>query len=106
MNMEDYQYKNIVEQLAEINGRLKVVEDALRGDPMKGVDGVMGNQRKMLVDLYGTPETRVNAIVTRLSAVEDKDNRRMWFISGWAAGAGVVASLVFGAVKAFFFKEK
>jgi hypothetical protein len=100
--MEQAQFEELKAGQAEVLKKVRELEMILAGDGLKGETGVMGYQKRMLEDLYGTPQERKDSILHRVSELEDGDKRRKWITTGMAIGAGGSAGGIIGLLVKIF----
>lgn len=95
-----------IESLPKMAATLESVRLVLAGDDMLGKKGLIGNTIRIMEDLDGTPDDKSNGIKRRVARIEGRDNRRTWYITGWASGAGAVAGIGLEFLKDWWTKPK
>lgn len=98
-------YTNLKTEITELRGEIKDIKDALIGEDYQGEDGLIRASKKMVIDIYGTPEERANCLITRMSKIEDAHKEHVNYVKGkilWVTGIWIGISITIGVIfKAF-----
>lgn len=84
MTPDNPAFQNLVDDV-------KVIKDALVGDPLTGRVGIVPQHNQMMEDVYGKNphgneiESKKNTLLLRVSKLEDKHKMIKWVVTGMLA---------------------